>query len=182
MIYGIGITDLPTRENGKHTKVYNTWVAMFSRIYGGNDPSYKDCTVCEEWHLLSNFKKWFDENYIEGYVLDKDILVHGNKTYSPETCCFVPHEINEKIKPTWRKNSKFPNGIYQKNTSFIARFRDNPRHLGVYPSIEEAFNAYKTAKEQYVKELAEEYFKEGKISNEVYNALLKYEVDNDNLL
>lgn len=34
----------------------------------------------------------------------------------------------------------------------------------------------KTAKEQYVKEFADKYFKEGKISNKVYNALLKYEV------
>lgn len=31
---------------------------------------------------LRHLKKWFDENYIEGYELDKDILVEGNRIYS----------------------------------------------------------------------------------------------------
>lgn len=46
------------------------------------------------WKYLSNFKKWYDEHYVEGWHLDKDILMQGNKFYSPETCCFVPFEIN----------------------------------------------------------------------------------------
>ena len=40
-------------------------------------PAYKDATVCDEWLIYSNFKKWFDNpnnGYIEGYGLDKDIL------------------------------------------------------------------------------------------------------------
>ena len=32
-------------------------------------------------------------------------------------------------------------------------------------------------KEQYIKELAEKYFQEGKITKRVYDALMKYEVD-----
>jgi hypothetical protein len=41
----------------------------------------------------------------------------------------------------------------------------------------EAFCAYKNAKEQYIKELAEKYFQEGKITEKVYNALMMYEVE-----
>lgn len=65
-----------------------------------NKPTYEGCTVCDEWLYFSNFKKWFDENYIEGFQLDKDIIIRGNKVYSPQTCCFVPKEINiiSKIK------------------------------------------------------------------------------------
>lgn len=45
-------------------------------------------------YFFSNFAEWFDKHHVEGWELDKDILVSGNRTYSPETCCFVPHEIN----------------------------------------------------------------------------------------
>ena len=53
------------------------------------------CSVCEEWKHFSNFKKWFDENYIEGFDIDKDILIKGNKVYSPEACSFVPRIKSE---------------------------------------------------------------------------------------
>ena len=49
--------------------------------------------------------------------------------------------------------------------------------LGTFDSVGEAFNAYKYAKEQYIKELAEKYFQEGKINERVYNALMRYEVE-----
>ena len=40
-----------------------------------------------------------------GWELDKDILEKGNKTYSPETCCFVPRVINSLYKTNY-KNDK----------------------------------------------------------------------------
>lgn len=55
--------------------------------YSKKHPTYKDCTVCEEWHNFQTFAKWFDENYyeIENTImdLDKDILKNGNKIYCP---------------------------------------------------------------------------------------------------
>ena len=35
-------------------------------------------------------KEWFDKNYIEGWHLDKDLIVKGNKVYSPTTCMLPP--------------------------------------------------------------------------------------------
>lgn len=95
-IYGLGTNDLDEKVFGM--KSYRVWRGVLQRCSGNLDnnryPTYRGCAVCDEWRLFSVFKKWFDENYIEGYELDKDILVKGNRVYSPETCCFVPKEIN----------------------------------------------------------------------------------------
>lgn len=48
------------------------------------------CSVCEEWLTFSNFKRWMEQQDYEGKALDKDLLVSQNKTYSSETCVFVP--------------------------------------------------------------------------------------------
>ena len=102
IVYGVAHNDYAGRikENGKHIRSYRSWISMLSRCYGekelNNRPSYKGCSVCDEWLLFSNFKKWFDDptnGYQNGYCLDKDILIKGNKVYSPNTCCFVPNEI-----------------------------------------------------------------------------------------
>ena len=81
-------------------ELYLKWHDMINRCYNAKfhlrQPQYKGCTVCEEWLNYSNFKVWYDQNRIQGMSLDldKDILFKGNKVYSPETCCFVPHKIN----------------------------------------------------------------------------------------
>lgn len=83
------------------TNAYVVWCDMLRRCYSEKyhkkKPTYKGCSVCDEWLLFSNFKRWFDENYIDGYCLDKDIIVKGNKVYSPDTCCFVPKCINSLL-------------------------------------------------------------------------------------
>ena len=138
-------------------------------------PNYIGCSVCPEWLYLSNFKEWFDANYVDGYALDKDIIIKGNKTYSPHTCCFVPQEINNQLIKSDAARGKCPIGVSQRGSRYYAKFRSC--HLGVYTTSEAAFLAYKKAKEQYVMELAEKYYKEGKITERVYHALLAYRVE-----
>ena len=103
-VCGVGIigNEKTKDENGETIKSYSVWTSMLKRCYSDKcqkkQPTYKGCCVCEEWLNYSNFKKWFNDNYyeIEGEQmnLDKDILVKGNKIYSPETCVFVPKKIN----------------------------------------------------------------------------------------
>ena len=89
-------------KNNKDTRVYKTWKSMLQRCYDEKlqekYPTYKGCVVCDEWHNFQNFAKWYEDNYYEvcdeKMCLDKDILVKGNKIYSPETCIFVPQTIN----------------------------------------------------------------------------------------
>lgn len=183
--YGIGVFDNPNRIGrlDKDYKSYKKWSAMLERCYSEKlhlkHPSYKECSVCEDWHIYSNFRKWFDKNYIEGYDLDKDILVKGNKIYSPETCCFVPRSINSLVIKNCAKRGKYPIGVSKHNrVSYVAQMTLNRNHvtIGIYHSVLEAFDAYKRYKERYVKEVAIKYFNEGKIKQNVYEALMNYEV------
>ena len=48
-------------------------------------------------------------------------------------------------------------------------------HLGLFNTEIEAFNAYKTAKEAFVKEQANKW--KGKIDDRAYNALMNYQVE-----
>ena len=50
-------------------------------------------------------------------------------------------------------------------------------HVGYFKTTEEAFYAYKGAKEQYVKEIATKYFQECKITQRVYQSLMEYQVE-----
>lgn len=166
---------------------YATWSQMLVRCYRESykkiTPTYKDCTVCKDWKLYSNFERWFNDpsnGYKEGYCLDKDILVKGNKTYSPETCCFVPNEINALLIKHDNKRGKYPIGVTLHNKKFCARinvFKKGSVWLGVFDTPELAFSAYKQAKEDYIKRMAQEYYSEGKITKRVYDALMKYEVE-----
>lgn len=172
--FGVAICDIPNCTTHAY---YNTWRAMLGRTIGNNAAH----NICEEWLTLSNFKEWFENpknGYQEGYHLDKDIIVRGNKKYSPSTCCFVPKEINT-VFAIKKRIGCLPSGIRKSGSKFVAQFWDGTKrvYLGTHNSIEDAFNAYKIAKEQHIKELAESYFKEGKITERVYQALMKYEVE-----
>lgn len=177
--YGVGITDV---LNAQHEKSYSIWNAMLSRCYNPisikTDPTYIGCTVCNEWLTFSNFKRWFDENYVEGYQLDKDILVKGNKIYSPDTCCFVPKEINTLLTYRKRNNSGLPIGIARNNKRFMVKVHINNRqtYIGTFDSMQEASEAYIKAKESNIKRVATLYYDKGKITEKVYIALMNWKV------
>jgi hypothetical protein len=178
LVCGVGVNDISYCE--KH--IYQKWISMLKRCYSDKyhalHPSYSQCCVCDEWLVLSNFRKWFIDNYIDGYELDKDILCKGNKVYSPNTCCFVPKEINTSI--LMPKKGKYKRGVSTfRHNKYLCSISINKKkvHLGCFCTEDEAFNAYKLAKEQYVKELAGKYFQEGKITECVYQSLMKYEVE-----
>lgn len=163
---------------------YKKWRRMIDRCREAKkgEPkrkTYLEVTICEEWLKYENFKEWFEnpENgYQEGYQLDKDILVKGNKEYAPDKCCFVPQEIN--VLCAHKKEGELPCGVSKSGRAFIASITKGKRrvHLGTFETHEEAFNAYKVSKEDYIKQIAEDYFAKGKITKVVYNALMSFEV------
>ena len=185
LICGVGCFDANYSRNidKKTKKVYSDWDNMIRRCYYPkslkNRESYNGCKVCDEWLSFVNFRIWHDSNYIEGYHLDKDILVKGNKIYSPDTCCFVPQEINTLLISCKSHRGVLPIGVCVYGSRFQSYYwrKCNQVYLGVFDTPEEAFYAYKTAKEAYIKEVAQEYYDAGKITKRVYDALVNYKVE-----
>lgn len=95
---GVGVHSSGTGVGGIHSKQHVIWHNMFKRCYGGDYPSYSDCTVCDEWHNFQVFAEWYNNNLpLDGnkYDLDKDIKVKGNRVYHPDFCLFVSPFINK---------------------------------------------------------------------------------------
>jgi len=165
--------------NRKPTKTYTAWNHMIRRCYDTlyqlKVPTYIGCTIAEEWHNYQVFAHWFENNYIEGYQLDKDLLVSNNKVYSPLTCCFIPQEINKAIINKTR--STLPIGVGKHRDKYRARLKMSSKDkcLGYFNTIEEATDSYKKAKENYIKETAEKY--KATITLQVYEALIRYKVE-----
>ena len=125
------------------------------------------------WHSQIGFG-------VDGWHLDKDLLVKGNKVYSEDTCVFLPNEINSLLTKRTASRGEYLIGVswYKTRKAFKAQVNKNkgkPENLGYFKTEIEAFNAYKTAKEYFVKEQAERW--KGKIDERAYEALMDYEVE-----
>lgn len=172
-LYGVGINDADYAINPVICGVnvmcpsYAAWVNMLTRAYSSSyhkrQPTYRDVIVCDEWLTFSNFRKWWINNYIENYQLDKDLLFIGNKIYSPEACIYVPRWLNNFILDRKSSRGEYKVGVYKhkKNNNFIARCR-NPKskggveYLGVFDNDIKAHNAWLTRKLQIATELKPE--------------------------
>lgn len=189
-VFGIGYLGegiFKTKINKKMTKTYYLWVDVLRRSYRSNligkNPTYKDVIVCKEWHNFQNFAQWFEKNYnseiMQGWHIDKDILIKGNKVYSPETCCFVHRDINNLFIKTDKLRGDSPIGVNfnKSKNKFEANISKNSHkeYLGTFDTPEEAFYAYKTAKEKWIKEVADIW--KPLIDERVYNAMYNWIVE-----
>lgn len=190
VVYGVGY--MGTKRDvilaPSKSPAYFAWHNMLYRCYSEDvrrkRPTYKDCTVCEEWKCFANFKEWFDNQvYFQGWMLDKDILAKGNKEYAPDKCCFVPNEINALFTKRQNFRSQLPIGV--KYCKAQRRFKecykasvsrnDGKSYIGTFKTPEDAFQAYKVAKEDWIKEVADKW--KDKLEPRVYEALYNYEVE-----
>ena len=194
-VYGIGVlgTKYPSRVNGVLTKEYDLWKSMLRRCYNdgfkNKRPTYEGCGVSDKFRSYEYFYEWCNEqigfdNDSNGnpFQLDKDLLVKGNKVYSESTCVFIPSEINSLLIKCTASRGEHLIGVYWNKTAnaFVARVRKNKgcsEHLGLFNTELEAFKAYKTAKESFIKEHANKW--KSQIDPRAYNALMNYEVNID---
>lgn len=184
-VYGIGYIGqgiFKPSLNCKITKVYSVWADMLKRGYNieykEKHPTYKDVTVCEEWHNFQNFAEWFEENYIDGFTLDKDIFCKNCKLYSPETCCFVPQQLNKILTINRIKKGIYPTGVNfnKQNNKFVAKIKKYNKtiFLGYFNTSEDAFNTYKIVKEVHIKEVADIW--KDMLAENVYQAIINYKI------
>ena len=181
-IYGKGILGEGFKQSESQSYCFQLWKNMLKRCYSEvsfkKSPSYEQCLTSETFNHYQQFKTWCNSQLgfgNMGWELDKDILVRGNKVYSEDTCCFVPKEINLLLVKHDKGRGDYLLGVdYHKNRrQFRARCSD--KHLGWFNTEIEAFNAYKEAKEAYIKDVANKW--KDKIDPRVYEALMKYEVE-----
>ena len=190
-VYDVGVigAKYPTKVNGVHTKEYTLWGHMLQRCYSTTlkkqRPTYMGCEVSDNFKSYEYFYEWcnrqvgFDN---EGWHLDKDLLIKENKVYSESACIFIPQEINSMLLKSDKKRGKHLIGVcwHKKGKAFMAsvnRNKGESEYLGLFNTELEAFNAYKTAKESFIKEQAEKW--KGEIDHRAYNALMNYVVSID---
>jgi hypothetical protein len=179
--YNIGFLGIGIYSRKSNTKAYKYWLNMLSRCYSKDfhkvRPTYKDCSVHKDWHNFQNFAKWFEQNYVEGYHLDKDILIKGNKIYSRNNCVFVPIKINSLLLKCGIKRGDYPIGISKHGNMFRAKcqIKGIQTIIGSYKTKEEAFEAYRTAKESEIKRIANIWW--DNLSESCYQGLISYKID-----
>jgi hypothetical protein len=155
--YGINDSPFVVAPTIKGIKIkhpaYRAWSGMLNRCYNSKfknkNTSYNDVTCCEEWLLFTNFAKWFKENYIEGWQLDKDLLTKDNTIYSPTNCVFVPTNINNFLSMA-KHSSDLPYGVCKHGNSYQASIGSGITaksiYLGRFNTKEEAHREWQKAK------------------------------------
>ena len=180
-------------SESSHKKIYAAWFNMLSRCYDEKmlitHPSYRGCSVCSQWLNFQEFAKWYESQQApDGWHVDKDIRINGNKIYSPQTCGLVPPEINQLfVRQKRTKNNGLPLGVsykprYTKSGVFthndiFASCKDSTGkqvHLGYFHSTAEAALAYKKYKSQIIHMLAEKY--KNLLTSIMYNALVNFQL------
>ena len=192
-VYGVGIlgTKYLTTSNGVNTKEYNLWCHMLERCYSDKYqkkyPTYEGCEVSDNFKSFEYFYEWCnnqigfsDDGDENPFQLDKVLLTKGNKVYSEYTCVFIPHEINLLLTKRTTSRGEYLIGVswHKTRNAFVARVSKNKgkqEHLGYFKTEIEAFNAYKDAKEAFIKEQANKW-KDG-IDGGAYEALMNYTVE-----
>lgn len=159
LLYGCAVNDstrqISWQEQGKRKicPVFTLWRNMLRRCYDPRSwvkhPTYEAVEVAEEWLRFSSFESWVKmQNWDEKSQLDKDLLGDG-LLYGPDTCCFIPRELNSALQPA---RGVYMLGVsYQEQSTsrpYIARVQNGPRRifLGNFETEDAAHRAWQTAK------------------------------------
>lgn len=162
-IYGVGMRGdkYPARPNGKICREYYTWRNMlykcYSEEYKEKHNTHYRATCCEEWLCYENFYEWVHEqsnveNFLKGnnWILNRKIIDKNNEIYSPEHCFLVPQSVDRLfMKP----------------------------NLNIEFATESMLKMYKEHMGNKIKKVAKEELEKGNISEQCYQAMMKYEVE-----
>lgn len=171
LVQGVGVNDADYKVtqyiNGKQfmCPFYDRWKSMLERCYSSKfhmkNPAYIDCLVCDEWLIFSNFKAWMERQDWSGKELDKDLLIAGNKTYSPSACLFIPKDINQFTNDLRSARGEYPIGVcfnnWHKMLNALCRnpFTKKQENLGYFNCQIKAHEAWRKRKHELACQLAD---------------------------
>lgn len=171
LYFGIATNDadyhVNPNVNGKQVMCpfFRKWRHMIYRCYSKKyhltSPTYSECYVCDEWLTFSNFKRWMETQDWNGKHLDKDILVKGNKVYSPETCVFIDSVTNTFFGDCGSAaagrltGASWHSGAGKYRSQCCNPFTKKAEHLGFYDSEIGAHLQWKKRKHELACQLAE---------------------------
>lgn len=107
------------------------------------------------------FRAWMVGHDWEGKQLDKDILVKGNKLYSPNTCAFVDRVVNLFLTDRAAARGEWPIGVrwFEQSQKFMSRcgnpFTKEMEYLGLFHCPNKAHQAWKARKHELACQLAD---------------------------
>lgn len=142
------------------TKSYNLWCGITDRL---NTKNYIDVT--NGFTDYQEFAVWCNNEY--GYrnidekgnlwCLDKDILTRS-RTYSKDTCIFVPSSINLLFTDKRQYHNKYPRGFSwhkekKKFRSYCQTVDRKQKHLGYYDDIKDCHKAWQRYFSSKLKEI-----------------------------
>ncbi|QCQ57872.1 hypothetical protein Barba22A_gp021 [Rheinheimera phage vB_RspM_Barba22A] len=165
---------------------YSDWMNMLTRCFCVNYqniyPTYKGCSVSEEWRYFSDFIRWVDSQPNKDWQkcqLDKDFLFEGNREYAPTKCVYIPKSLNSFInsKPKSRGQSLLGTTLDKSRDKEIYQaicknpFTGKRDYLGRFPNQLDAHLCWKAKKYEHALKLADEQPDErvAKRLREMYN-------------
>ena len=164
--------------------IYGIWSSMIRRCYDRDDWRYnlyggRGVVVCEEWCNFQNFSEWFVETLSTlpkevDYQVDKD-LKGFLKTYSPDSCVFIPKCLNVALQMERPCTNRYGVGIrfIEKTGKFCAQVSSarggkNEKITGRHRNtLEEAVEDYIQLKHEELNRLSSELLEEGLISQDI---------------
>lgn len=191
-VRGIGTNDANYQtqvygvKNGKRVCLwvcpyYKTWSALLKRV-----TTYKtEPKVCDEWLNFSNFKAWMETQDWKGKELDKDVLSSTYPIYSPETCCFLPHNLNCLLKDNASYSDTYPLGVCSPKTltgskAFLMQVEkfvvDGSRKQKIakkFNTVQEAHSAWQMEKAKQIEAAVAWYAEQSCFRTDVAEALTK---------
>lgn len=186
-VYGVGyrgVGPYKATSGSNPTKAYYDWIGMLRRSYcteyKKSKPTYEDVYVDSQWHNFQNFAEWWanaPNSDRKEFSLDKDLRKLGNKVYSPDTCSYVPVPVNSLLNNHSNAPGEQSQGVRREGRIYEAALSVNSKvhYLGSFSNPDDAQKAYKTAKEEYVRKIAERY--KDDLHQEVYKTLIEWTLE-----
>jgi hypothetical protein len=151
-----------------HTRAGVLWYSILQRVRVGSSAQSRRhlySGVTSKFSDFNAFAVWCNSQV--GYMnkddngnfwsLDKDIIVPFNKTYSEDTCAFVPNELNCLLVYSSKTRGEYPLGVHfaKREQRFVAQSNLNGvrKFLGYFPDEMTAHRAYQSCKIDKISEM-----------------------------